>query len=63
MSDNDVVEMLVKEMAEMFHKTYFDVRSHLVNSVVKRWGIDPYAIGGYAFSLKGEVTVCLLIIT
>lgn len=56
MDDRDVVEMIIRQIAEMFTKTYLEVRSQVMDWVVKRWGTDPYALGAFAVAMPGEVT-------
>ena len=61
MSDDDVVTEMVDNLAVVFNKTVDFVRGRLVQHVIKRWGTDPYQLGGFATEGPNEVNKRVLI--
>ena len=49
MKDEDVVDELVRDVAMFFNKTKEFIKDKLDDHVIKRWGTDPYQLGGFAF--------------
>ena len=49
MKDEDVVSELVRDVAMFFNKTKEYIKDKLDDHVIKRWGTDPYQLGGFAF--------------
>ena len=49
MKDEDVVNELVRDVAMFFNKTKEYIKDKLDDHVIKRWGTDPYQLGGFAF--------------
>ena len=55
MKDEDVVDELVRDVAMFFNKTKEFIQDKLVDHAIKRWGLDPHQLGGFAFLPAHEV--------
>ena len=55
MADEDVVNEMVENLALVFNVSEKFVRNKLVDHVIKRWGTDPYTLGGFALAAPNEV--------
>ena len=55
MKDGDVVDELVRDVAMFFNKTKEFIQDKLVDHAIKRWGLDPHQLGGFAYLHAHEV--------
>lgn len=55
MADEDVVNEMVENLALVFNVSETFVRNKLVDHVIKRWGLDPFTLGGFALAAPNEV--------
>ena len=50
MTDQEVVDQCLEEVALAHRKPLEEIRRHFVRGVVKHWGLDRYSKGGFLFS-------------
>ena len=57
MRDADVLKEIIHNLADVFNTSAPLLKDQLVDYVIKRWGLDPYALGSYPFAGAHEVNI------